>query len=323
MRTLLHRLRTYTVRSATALTLLDVRRLRTASRVFTAAAIAGGLNFATARAEDAAPTSKAATPTAEQATVSSKEATKAAALAEAAKAAGMDALPANANSKITLMIVSDSTAAEYDATMVVRGWGQYLPDLLPKERVTVLNRAAPGRSAKSYMEEGSWKAALHEKPEYVIIQFGHNDAVLVQSIGEKAAVREFKKYIGGYVDTALKAGIKPILMTPTATRTFDKNGVEAVDELGAFVEAVRSVAGQRNVALIDIHSQCQELYKLLKKDQANQLNSTPQDPVHFNELGAKAVADIIARDLPTIDPRFSKKMLTKYEIKLQQLPKPK
>jgi lysophospholipase L1-like esterase len=198
-----------------------------------------------------------------------------------------------------------------------------LPDLLPKERITVLNRAAPGRSAKSYMEEGAWKAALHEKPDYVIIQFGHNDATLVPSIGEKAAVREFKKYLGGYLDTALKAGIRPILMTPTATRTFDKSGVEAVDELGAFVEAVRSLAGQHNVALIDVHEQCRELYKILSKDKANQLNSTPQDPVHFNELGAKAVAEMIAADLPTIDPRFNKRMLTKYEIKLKELPKPK
>ena len=36
-----------------------------------------------------------------------------------------------------------------------------------------------------------------------------------------------------------------------------------------------------------------------------------------------SVAEIVARDLPTIDPRFNKRMLTKYEIKLKELPTPK
>ena len=40
----------------------------------------------------------------------------------------------------------------------------------------VFNTAASGRSTKTFIEEGRWAKTLEEKPNYVFIQFGHNDS---------------------------------------------------------------------------------------------------------------------------------------------------
>ena len=41
--------------------------------------------------------------------------------------------------------------------------------------LTYLNLARGGRSSKSFINEGHWKEALDSKPDYIFIQFGHND----------------------------------------------------------------------------------------------------------------------------------------------------
>lgn len=39
----------------------------------------------------------------------------------------------------------------------------------------MVNLARNGRSSKSFRDEGTWAKVLLEKPDYVLIQFGHND----------------------------------------------------------------------------------------------------------------------------------------------------
>ncbi|MCB0311731.1 MAG: rhamnogalacturonan acetylesterase, partial [Calditrichaeota bacterium] len=54
--------------------------------------------------------------------------------------------------------------------------GQMLPVFFA-ESVTIKNHARNGRSSKSFIEEGLWKAVLDslQPGDYVFIQFGHND----------------------------------------------------------------------------------------------------------------------------------------------------
>ena len=41
--------------------------------------------------------------------------------------------------------------------------------------IQVVNLALNGRSSKSFRDEGAWAKVLPEKPDFVLIQFGHND----------------------------------------------------------------------------------------------------------------------------------------------------
>ena len=57
------------------------------------------------------------------------------------------------------------------------GWAITSPHYFDLTKVNVANRAIAGRSARSYINEGSWDKVLAElKPgDYVLLQWGHND----------------------------------------------------------------------------------------------------------------------------------------------------
>ena len=49
-------------------------------------------------------------------------------------------------------------------------------------KVDCLNMAKGGASTKTYREQGLWDRALATKPDYMVIQFGHNDAEKVDGV---------------------------------------------------------------------------------------------------------------------------------------------
>jgi len=63
-----------------------------------------------------------------------------------------------------------------------KGWAQMLPQFLNAE-LEVKNHAVNGRSTKSFIDEGRWKAVYDQlqKGDYVFIQFGHNDQKIKDS----------------------------------------------------------------------------------------------------------------------------------------------
>ena len=44
--------------------------------------------------------------------------------------------------------------------------------------VTCINDAKGGASTKTYYQQGYWEKALADKPDYMLIQFGHNDVAM-------------------------------------------------------------------------------------------------------------------------------------------------
>ena len=69
---------------------------------------------------------------------------------------------------IRIVLVGDSTVTDDS------GWGLGFKQLLT-DRVVCINTAANGRSSKSFIDEGRWQAALAQRGDYYLIQFGHND----------------------------------------------------------------------------------------------------------------------------------------------------
>jgi hypothetical protein len=63
---------------------------------------------------------------------------------------------------------------------------------------------------------------------------------------------------------------------------------------------VRQAAESRGVTLIDVYAGCQRMYAKLGEQKTLQLSAhpdEPRDPVHFNPVGAWAVAELVAREL--------------------------
>ncbi|RDL38787.1 SGNH hydrolase [Venustampulla echinocandica] len=75
----------------------------------------------------------------------------------------------------TVYLAGDSTMAKGGGGSLTDGWGVYLPYSFTG--VNVVNSAIAGRSARSFSDEGRFKAIADKviAGDFVIIEFGHND----------------------------------------------------------------------------------------------------------------------------------------------------
>lgn len=76
----------------------------------------------------------------------------------------------------TLYLIGDSTMKV--GTAGQKGWGDEMAPYFDLAKINVVNEAIGGRSSRTFQSEGRWEAALAliQKGDFVVIQFGHNDA---------------------------------------------------------------------------------------------------------------------------------------------------
>jgi lysophospholipase L1-like esterase len=170
------------------------------------------------------------------------------------------------------------------------------------DRVEILNHAASGRSTKSFIAEKRWQKVLDARPDYVFIQFGHND----QKDKTLAPDGGYRDYLIRYVDEAQKAGIKPVLVTPVARRTF-QNG-KPTTSLTPFADATKVVAKEKGVPVIDLHQLSLDLYAKLGDDGSAHFSPSTTDRTHFSKKGAEAVAELVARAIPKSVPDLADRL---------------
>jgi PelA/Pel-15E family pectate lyase len=199
-----------------------------------------------------------------------------------------------------LLIVGDSTVCEYSEDEVRRGWGQYLQGYF-KDELTVVNHARSGRSTKTFMNEGLWKKAIETKPAYVLIQFGHNDSHDPGKPESTDAATDFRNYLRTYIDEAQALGAVPILVTPMFRRKFDAQG-NITDNLKPYAEAMKLVAAEKKVPLVDLQGASEELYLKLGPEKTAEFANAPDDRTHFNAKGAQAMAELVMTRLPEVEP---------------------
>jgi pectinesterase len=197
-------------------------------------------------------------------------------------------------------LVGDSTVTD-DA-----GWGLGFKQWLDGG-AECINLARGGRSSKSFRDEGRWQQALELKPDYVLIQFGHNDEPGHGAERETDAATKYRENIARYVDEARAAGIKPILITPAARRQW-KDGTIA-SSLAPYAASVRSVAKEKGVPFVDLHDRSIEFYQSLGQANFNLIAPPKEggglDGTHFNSDGGKAIGSIVAEDVRQAIPEIA------------------
>ncbi len=151
---------------------------------------------------------------------------------------------------MTIFICGDSTAATYAPERApITGWGQVLGEFIPG--VNIVNKAMGGRSTKSFLSEGRLVAIEKDiQPgDLLLIQFTHNDTSdLVWRHTDPHT--SFAANLEIFVDTARMHGAIPVLMTPIPRRYW-RNG-ELIDAHGEYPDAIRRVAMQKGVSLLEI-----------------------------------------------------------------------
>lgn len=206
-----------------------------------------------------------------------------------------------------IFICGDSTAASYTKEKApLTGWGQVLGEWLPEAEIH--NHAMAGRSTKSFLAEGRLIGVEKEiRPgDLLLIQFAHNDNNdLVWRHTDPHT--SFAANLMLFVDTARQHGAVPVLLTPIPVRNWE-NGV-LQDWHGAYPEAIRRVAMQRGVPVLDITREGSRALQDMGEEatEALYMNVAPgsypgypdgsEDNVHTQREGAMLYARIAAEQL--------------------------
>ncbi|OUM63229.1 carbohydrate esterase family 12 protein, partial [Piromyces sp. E2] len=167
----------------------------------------------------------------------------------------------------TIFIAGDSTADGNGANNgKTAGWGKYLGDYFS---VKVNNQAKSGQSARTFWRDGRWNALIKDvkKGDYVLIEFGHNDAggpntaaakgsvvgtgnetVTVKVNGKNEVVHTFSWYIRQMVNQVKAKGATPVLLSNTPNFNFNKGKLPAA---GRFQGYMKLVATEAKIPFID------------------------------------------------------------------------
>ncbi|MBW3634975.1 MAG: pectin esterase [Armatimonadetes bacterium] len=203
---------------------------------------------------------------------------------------------------ITVGLAGDSTVAPNG------GWGPGFARLLRPE-ATLFNGAKGGRSSKSFRDEGHWNAVLATKPNWILIQFGHNDQPGKGPERETDPATTYSQNLARYVDEARGIGAKPILVTSLARRTFGADG-KIQSTLTPYADAAKRVAAQKGVPLVDLHARSIAQLNALGPVAVAAYDRPAADPqkpdrTHLSDAGSDASALLVARELDAVAPELA------------------
>jgi pectinesterase len=197
------------------------------------------------------------------------------------------------------VLVGDSTVNDEG------GWGPGFRAQFGPE-VEVVNLAQNGRSSKSFRAEGLWTPAVAGKPDYILIQFGHNDGPGKGPDRETDPKTTFRENMARYVEEARAAGAQPVLVTSIVRRVFTDDGKIKRDTLVPYVEAVRELAAGQKVPLIDLYSltlaQAEELGPEGCAEIDARLPDGKRDRTHLGPKGRQEIGRMAAAEFMKLMP---------------------
>src|SRR5262245_42768349 len=206
-------------------------------------------------------------------------------------------------SPVRIVLVGDSTVAEQS------GWGPGFRRLA-KDGVEVVNMAANGRSSRSFIDEGLWSKALTAHGRYYLIQFGHNDEPGKGPERETDPKTTYRAFMARYVDESRTIGAIPILVTSLVRRIYNPDGRIKTTQT-AYVEAIRALAAEKHVPLIDLHAislaDAENAGDDVWADLSPRDDKGEVDRTHLNPKGSDVVGRMVAeaRASATIRPTTS------------------
>lgn len=231
--------------------------------------------------------------------------------------------------KITVYLIGDSTIADKRASAFPEtGWGTPFKTFFDSS-VVVDNRAKNGRSTKSFIAENLWQPIVDNlrKGDYVFIQFGHNDEA--KSKGDRYATPDqYKDNLRKFVAETRKKGASPVLLSPVTRRRFDDQG-NILETHPEYSPLVKEVALETKTPFIDLDAKSRELLQRFGKENSKYLflqleprehpnyPNGRDDNTHFNELGARLVAQIVLAEVRALRLELGNHIVNKDKLESQ------
>ena len=133
--------------------------------------------------------------------------------------------------------------------------------------------------------------------DYLFLQFGHNDSKASWPQTYVEAGTTYKAYLRTYIVEARRRGATPVLVTSMQRRQFGADG-KIRNSHGDYPEAVRQVAAEENVALIDLERMSVILYETLGLEKSPlAFANNGRDVTHHNNYGAYQLAQCIVQGI--------------------------
>jgi lysophospholipase L1-like esterase len=200
---------------------------------------------------------------------------------------------------VRVVLVGDSTVND------AGGWGPGFRSYFASD-VEVVNLAKNGRSSKSFRAEGLWAPAVTGKPDYVLIQFGHNDGPGKGPDRETDPKTTFRENMTRYVEEARAAGAQPVLVTSIVRRNFTEDGRIKPDSLVPYVDAVRELAAAMKIPLIDLYSLTLAQAEKLGPDGCAEIDARlpdgKRDQTHLGPTGRREIGRMAAQEFLKLTP---------------------
>lgn len=215
----------------------------------------------------------------------------------------------------TIFLAGDSTVTDQDVEPWA-SWGQFITNYF-NSNIVIANYAESGATLTSFKATNRLSKILSiAKPnDYLFIEFAHNDEK-IKGEGNGA----WGLYTSSLKDVITKfreLGGIPILVTPTQRRAFNANGT-LIETHGDFPDAMRKVASDLNVPLIDVTKMTTEMYESWGDEPSRKAfvqypaNTFPgqtealEDNTHFNSFGANEIAKCVVKGIKDLNLELAK-----------------
>ena len=217
-----------------------------------------------------------------------------------------------------LFVAGDSTASFYGPNPKnQQGWAAVLQPLFDPRKLEVVDLARGGRSSRTFITEGHWDRLLAQlgAGDFVIIQFGHNDAGAlneeppgstkplrargtIPGIGDES--QEIDNVLTGQHETVYSYGwyvrkmladvrakhATPVLLTLTRTNTWENGRITCPSD--TYRRWTAQLARSEKVAFLDLSRIIADRYQRAGADAVKA--QFIDDTVHTNLSGAEANA---------------------------------
>lgn len=220
-----------------------------------------------------------------------------------------------------LFTIGDSTVKNEDKDEnSMWGWGSVIGDLFDLDRISVENHAFPGRSARTFLDEGRWQKVYDalQPGDFVLMQFGHNDAgeintgkaraelpgagpeskvFKMEKTGRNKVIYTYGWYLRKFILDCKEKGAIPVVISHTPRNKFDNGLIESNRE--SFGKWAREVAEREGVGYIDLNAiSGAKLQKMADEKGLKEVTRHfCKDHTHSSRAGAEMNAASIAESL--------------------------
>ncbi len=153
--------------------------------------------------------------------------------------------------------------------------------------------------------------------DYVLMQFGHNDESK-EKVDRYTSPEDYKRNLVKFINETRAKKANPVLLTPVTRRKFVDGKIQETHV--GYSKLVLEVAKEQKTPVIDLDKLSRDLLQEFGEEPSKLLflqlepgehpnyPDGKNDNTHFNELGARKIAQIVLREIRNLDLELAQRI---------------